>query len=254
MAGRSDRCEYLFHMTAARNEHAVPAHDHPFWQLEVVTAGVIEATIGDRVVRLETGGGILIPPEHRHAFRGPEGRCAWVSVKFLGPTVVSAAVGALELSADGPTGALCAGVVSLAGEGVLPEDRRGPLEHVLAALVDVALPKDPDPDQGLVERAQELIDSQAYRPLTVAVVADYLGCSTRHLSALFRRETGRHLKRYIDEVRLAYAQQLIRYGDDSITEIAEHLGYRDLYAFSRFFSRMAGASPSAWRQSLDRPR
>ena len=86
----------------------------------------------------------------------------------------------------------------------------------------------------------------------VATAFDY---SARHLSTLFHTHTGRHLKRAIDETRAAYARKLLAYGDGSITDVSEAMGFPDVYAFSRFFRRLEGVSPSAWREEhVDLPK
>jgi AraC-like DNA-binding protein len=53
--------------------------------------------------------------------------------------------------------------------------------------------------------------------------------------------------RWILRRRIATAQRLLYEGDDSLTEIADHLGFADAFHFSKAFSRLVGLPPSQFR-------
>ena len=52
----------------------------------------------------------------------------------------------------------------------------------------------------------------------------------------------------LDEVRYEEARQQLQLSDQSITDLALHLGYSDETAFCRAFKRWSGLPPRTWRR------
>ena len=73
-------------------------------------------------------------------------------------------------------------------------------------------------------------------------VAEQLGYSESYLSRLFRQKTGMTLQRYISELRIVYAIELMKLGEYSLSAIADLLHYQTPQAFSRAFRRTVGMS------------
>jgi len=65
----------------------------------------------------------------------------------------------------------------------------------------------------------------------------------------FRPATGVSLYAHAVRARVAAAGRLLVETDQPIAAIAEHLGYRDVFFFSKQFRRHAGLSPAAYRAS-----
>jgi AraC family transcriptional regulator of arabinose operon len=55
---------------------------------------------------------------------------------------------------------------------------------------------------------------------------------------------------YLIRLRMAEAKALLTGSSQSVTRIAELLGYRDIYTFSRQVKARTGRSPTAFRQAL----
>lgn len=77
--------------------------------------------------------------------------------------------------------------------------------------------------------------------------------SRNQFTRLFKRATGETPAQYSIKVRMELACQLLT-GDHRIKEIAEQLGYPDIFTFSRQFARKTGASPSDYRREQRRRR
>jgi AraC-like DNA-binding protein len=84
----------------------------------------------------------------------------------------------------------------------------------------------------------------------VADLARQTGYSVDHFSRVFRRVTGRRPQAYIIEAKLDRARQLLAESALTVGQIAEALGYRDIFFFSRQFREHAGCAPSAYRRGL----
>ncbi|RKN86290.1 helix-turn-helix domain-containing protein [Paenibacillus ginsengarvi] len=79
--------------------------------------------------------------------------------------------------------------------------------------------------------------------MTVNGLAEELSYMRSHLSKKFKDITGKNGKTYIDEVRVQKIEQLLRYSEHSISEVAAELGFNDTFLFSRFFKKHTGTSP-----------
>lgn len=103
-----------------------------------------------------------------------------------------------------------------------------------------------------VVRFRELIERDAPRRHRVTDYTSDLAITPGHLNALCRAQLGRSAKDLIQERLVREARQLLLYTDESAGRIGLALGFRDPSYFSRFFRRMTGRSPSAFRASVRR--
>lgn len=74
-----------------------------------------------------------------------------------------------------------------------------------------------------------------------------LGCARRTAELHFRKATGKSVLEAINEVRLEFAQLLLRQRHLPIADIASRAGYESVIAFDRFFKSRTGKSPSEWQ-------
>lgn len=74
--------------------------------------------------------------------------------------------------------------------------------------------------------------------------------STSYLLHLFKKETGKTIYGYLEDIRLSRAVELLMDDYLSISEIANLVGYGDNNYFSRIFKRKYGVSPSAYKKTL----
>ena len=95
---------------------------------------------------------------------------------------------------------------------------------------------------------------KAHKRHTPAEIARHLGFSHDYFSRIFRRSYGVSPRTWLLRQRLAHAAVLLRESTRRISEIAEQLGYAELYLFSRQFRQVYGASPRQWRKSIGQER
>jgi AraC-like DNA-binding protein len=96
-------------------------------------------------------------------------------------------------------------------------------------------------------KAFTLIENRLGADLRLAAIAEEQGMSVDSFSVAFTRNIGIGPKEYIS--RRIYEKALIMVGhsDKKMKEIAETLRFNDEFYFSRFFKKMNGLSPSAYR-------
>ena len=99
-------------------------------------------------------------------------------------------------------------------------------------------------------RAIAIVEARMEDPLAPCELADLLGISTRQLERLFGRYLNTSPKRYITEMRLHRARNLIVQSEQSITEIAMACGFNSTSHFSKVFRSHYGISPLAQRTTL----
>jgi transcriptional regulator GlxA family with amidase domain len=72
--------------------------------------------------------------------------------------------------------------------------------------------------------------------------------SVTHYSALFRRHTGFAPIDFLIRLRVQHACRLLDTTKLPVGEIAERVGYRDPYYFTRCFRRVMGCAPRRYRK------
>jgi YesN/AraC family two-component response regulator len=92
------------------------------------------------------------------------------------------------------------------------------------------------------------IEAHYHQPISLNDVAQQAGYSPAYLTSLVQSHTGRTVKQWIIERRMAEAKTLLATTTNSIRHIAEASGYSDAGYFTRQFRQFHGVSPQAWRQ------
>ena len=68
-----------------------------------------------------------------------------------------------------------------------------------------------------------------------------------YLSKMYKKQTGKSLKDYINEYRIEQAKILLEKGE-RVSEVAEAVGFENFTYFSTVFKQYAGVSPAAYRK------
>ncbi|MCU0908441.1 MAG: AraC family transcriptional regulator [Rhodobacteraceae bacterium] len=84
--------------------------------------------------------------------------------------------------------------------------------------------------------------------LTLARLARKLRVPAKALSVTINRATGQNVSRFVNDARIAAAQDALRQGN-SVTEAMLSAGFNTKSNFNREFLRVAGMSPSDWMAS-----
>lgn len=79
-------------------------------------------------------------------------------------------------------------------------------------------------------------------------IARLVFLSPSRLTHLFHEQTGVSILRWREDQRVALAKHLLTTTRNSMSAIAEQVGYRDQLYFSRIFSKRMGISPRAFRK------
>lgn len=101
--------------------------------------------------------------------------------------------------------------------------------------------------QMLVKKAQDYVHGNySDEEMSIQKVSQHLHISSSYLSMIFKKETGETFLKYLVQVRLNTAIELLNCSY-KIAEIAERIGYPDTSYFSYFFKKNFGMSPREYR-------
>ncbi|RMD81323.1 MAG: AraC family transcriptional regulator [Lentisphaerae bacterium] len=90
-----------------------------------------------------------------------------------------------------------------------------------------------------------------HAPITPAQLAKAVGLNADYFTRLFRNTYGLPPRLWITRRRLEHAAFLLVETTLRIGEIAERIGYRDIYQFSSMFRKIYGCSPSRYRRKMN---
>ncbi len=100
----------------------------------------------------------------------------------------------------------------------------------------------------IIKASMAYIEEHLAEDLPVSAIADQAKVSLYYLSHLFRDVTGKTLVEYRNECRIARAKQLLVTSDDSITSIAQKVGFSSSSYFTELFSASEKIPPSEYRR------
>jgi YesN/AraC family two-component response regulator len=94
------------------------------------------------------------------------------------------------------------------------------------------------------------IEAHYNQPISLIDVAQASGYSPAYLTHLVQTQTGRTIKRWIIERRMAQARLLLSSTAQTVSKIAESVGYVDVSYFVRQFRQFHDTSPQVWRTTI----
>lgn len=219
------------------------SHAHDFAQLVLPLAGSMELESGLYSGVVDTHVGAFIAPNERHCFAG--------SQKNLFLVVDVAAQNHLFEDRRSHAFNLTAGVKKLlhfthhylaAKEGDFFTDSL--INQLLIHFTTKSFSPESDP---IAIKAKNWIDLYFADAVDVRKVAQHCHLSVSQLQRRFKHALGSSMAEYWRFKKLHHAKQLLSSKNLSIEAIAFAVGYENLPAFSRRFSKVFGESPSQWR-------
>lgn len=85
------------------------------------------------------------------------------------------------------------------------------------------------------------------KKITVESLSKRFFCSPSYIARNFKKETGKSLPEFINDLRIKNAMQLLRSTNSDIAQIGATVGYEDASYFTKCFMKIAGVTPKLWR-------
>lgn len=122
-------------------------------------------------------------------------------------------------------------------------NRRGGAQQQFSSLLELK------PPNGRFSALLTWVREHLDKPLTVEMLAEQVGLSSRHFTRIFAAETGSTPSKAIERLRLEVARERVLSSGELIERVAVTTGFRDPERMRRAFLRAFGQSPQTLRRA-----
>ncbi|WP_150268834.1 helix-turn-helix transcriptional regulator [Paenibacillus tepidiphilus] len=98
-----------------------------------------------------------------------------------------------------------------------------------------------------LQQGYEYMEIHYAEGITVEKVSAHVGVDRTHFTKQFRRAYGMTPIEFLQELKMREAQTLLTQTACTLSEIAQSVGYPDLFAFSKAFKKRLGTAPTQYR-------
>ncbi|WP_339315922.1 response regulator [Paenibacillus sp. FSL R10-2734] len=107
-----------------------------------------------------------------------------------------------------------------------------------------------EPPQDIVHKVIQYMKSNYREEIGTTRIAGHFQVSPNYLSTVFHQKTGSTIMRFLTELRINKAKEILAVGDMQIQEAAELVGYINPGYFTNIFKKIEGYSPTEYKQML----
>ena len=249
---------FLYGESVPKCTHHIDKQFVGYNTLQYMSAGAVEVHVGERQWRLEGKWFWSAYPGPRISFHVADGHKTWRHryIAFRGPLVERWASDGLfpiepqPAPRDEDFGDRFDALLAQSMRGDKWSVRRAThlLEGMLIELAEDRARSDAQP-AWLRKAIERLAAAAAGGEIDYDAVAAELGMAQSTLRRRFRAAVGVPPHEFVLQARVGEARRLLGETDLPIKLIAQQLGYRDVYFFSRQFRRLAGVPPALYRRS-----
>ncbi|MNC37907.1 HTH-type transcriptional activator Btr [compost metagenome] len=121
-------------------------------------------------------------------------------------------------------------------------------DQLLAAVQNTASGE--DPNVSWLQKGHEYMEIHYAEGITVERVAAYVGVDRTYFTKQFRKTYGITPIQFIQDLKMKEARRLLEQTSYTLSEIAQSVGYPDLFSFSKAFKKQLGAAPTRFRYEV----
>ena len=104
----------------------------------------------------------------------------------------------------------------------------------------------------MVTRAKVYIAEKHAEEISLREVASAVNTSAFYFCKMFKQATGLTFTDYLARLRVEKVKNLLQNPNKRISEAAFETGFQSLSQFNRVFRKIAGESPTVWREKMRR--
>lgn len=108
----------------------------------------------------------------------------------------------------------------------------------------------PSNDDRQAQKIAEYLRMHVCENIGLNELCDTFFLRKSQLSLLFKNSLGTSPMKYFAQLKIAEAKKLLREDNDSVSEIAEKLGFSCIHSFSRSFKTVTGFCPTEYKKSV----
>jgi AraC-like DNA-binding protein len=120
-------------------------------------------------------------------------------------------------------------------------------EGVFISICEVVESRKSKKTHSMVQDLEEYIKKNYEKDLSLNALAEQMLMSVAYMRKLFKEDTGKSIKQYINEIRLEKVKEFLRDPKLKISEAAEMVGYDNVHTFIYFFKENTGMTPGEYR-------
>lgn len=100
----------------------------------------------------------------------------------------------------------------------------------------------------IFHRAITFLNSHYTEKCTVQEIAEYCNCSTSYINHLIKKRVGTGIRKTINKLRIEESKRLLISTDNSLSMIAEEIGFEEQNYFTKVFKEFTGMTPFMFRK------
>ena len=100
----------------------------------------------------------------------------------------------------------------------------------------------------LIERTKNYIYQNLHSEIVIGNIGQKIGVNSSYLSDLFHRVEGMTIQQYIRKEKIRLAENMLRYSDYEVKEIASYLSFCSQSYFGNIFRQQTGMTPAKYRK------
>ena len=237
----------FFCFSSLDSSHHSESHSHATYEINLVLDGNLDVTIEDNIFNLFPGDVLLWKANMVHYDKvGDEGHADFASVHFLLNKDIPAGMLPAHYHFDFGKMLLFNMFISEAKNYGIDED--SPAISLLETIIKISLRGSDAPHffndnsakiYGKIFRLMATYPSQTLPK--IPEIAQICGVSERTVKNAFKKQTGKSIKKYYNDLRIQSAKKLLLQGK-STGECAKWLSFSSVSYFSQFFKKNTGMS------------
>lgn len=241
------------------------SHTHSFYELQLIFSGSCSYECAGESFPLSEGQALLIPNHVSHRYLCCSESLLKISIAFSLHTAhpVSAVLSRAGVQRAEITETVWEAADYMFSQAsrkdiFLPGILSGRILEILYAIctqwqMDLASPNIKSPDPRFLV-AKNYIQQNCRQLFSCEAVAQECGYSSKQLSRIFKKHTGKSLYEYITHVRIQEATVLLLDRSQSIQQVSFLMGFENESSFVSFFKRHCGVTPGNFRKhKTDQP-
>lgn len=251
------------------NGYEFPGETHNFWECVYIIKGEALVSGNERVYNLAQGSIIFHKPLELHKFivNSPEGARLFIfSFSAEGPLTAYLEEKVFELSdfqkgimaellaflhartdqSSLAAGTPCSYLEPFHTQPTYPQMLASWLQQLMLSLVEAGAVSSVSsaPDVLIFRNAISYLNSNIHRQPSVPEIALFCNVSQASIKRIFDRYAGMGIHKYLLKLKIKAAAELLQAGE-TVSNVAEKLGFNSQSYFSRAFRRETGLMPSS---------
>lgn len=121
------------------------------------------------------------------------------------------------------------------------------IEYYLSQVINI-FEQEQNASNYAIYQVEQYIRIHYSEDLTLNTLADLVYLNPNYLSNIFAQVTGCTLNKYIKQIRMEKAQELLLHTNMKVTDISQAVGYPNTSYFCKSFQKLFGTTPERFRQ------